>query len=220
MYILKAILATLILVSSYAIADIDKPNYGQNMNIHKAALSYWNSDAQQDYLDACTPQKINDIEQLVSKKLPADFIAFLTQHAGVDTGIGTIDEPIGFFVAHVVNGTRFFAGLEVSIYTTGISTFATCEDMMSAYAILTGESPHFDAGSRIPEHMLPINTDSGEILLIDLSEENYGKIWLWYATEETWGSEHNKTLDFIANSFTEFIESLTSLALAEKLIFP
>jgi hypothetical protein len=188
------------------------------MNIDKAALAYWDSDAQQGYKAPCTPQQINAIEQLVSKKLPPDFVSFLTQYAGVDTGIGTIDDPIGFVVAQVVNGSRFFAGLEASEYSTGISTFATADEMIKTYTILTGDSPHFDAGPRIPDHMLPINTEN-EMLLIDLSDEDYGKIWLWYAIEETWGSEQNNTMDFVANSFTEFVESLTSLAAAEKRIF-
>lgn len=48
--------------------------------------------------------------------------------------------------------------------------------MAKAYIILTGESPHFEARARIPDHMLPIDTNN-DMLLINLSEGNYGKIW-------------------------------------------
>ncbi len=148
------------------------------MKIHNEALKYWNSKVQSEYQNPFTDLQIKNIEQLVSKNLPDDFVSFLKQYAGVDTGIGRIDEPIAFFVAKVLSGTKFFAGVEVKEYATGIDSFATFDEMAKAYNILTGDSPHFDAGPRIPDYMLPINTENS-MLLIDLSEDNYGSIWLW-----------------------------------------
>jgi hypothetical protein len=138
------------------------------MKIHNEALKYWNSKVQSEYQNPFTDLQIKNIEQLVSKKLPDDFVSFLKQYAGVDTGIGRIDEPIAFFVAKVLSGTKFFAGVEVKEYATGIDSFATFDEMAKAYNILT----------RIPDYMLPINTENS-MLLIDLSEDNYGSIWLW-----------------------------------------
>ena len=183
------------------------------MNINKAALDYWNDESQK-YLSPFTKEQISDIETLVSKKLPDDLINFLTQFAGVDLGVGTINDPIAFFVVTVSKGTKFFAGIEADKYTVGIGRFSTFEDMFNVYTTLTGDSPHFDAEARIPDYMLPIDSDG--TLYINLSEKNYGEISLWEPIEETWGNEHNNSMDFVAKSFTEFIESLASLDEAEK----
>lgn len=81
------------------------------MDINNTMLKYWKSDAQK-YISPFTKLQINEIEKLISKKLPNDLIQFLTKFAGVDLGIGTIDDPIAFFVVKVSNGTKFFAGMK------------------------------------------------------------------------------------------------------------
>lgn len=141
------------------------------MDINNTMLKYWKSDAQK-YISPFTKLQINEIEKLISKKLPNDLIQFLTKFAGVDLGIGTIDDPIAFFVVKVSNGTKFFAGIEADEYTSGISYFSTFEDMVEVYKTLINDSPHFDAGARVPSDMLPLDSDG--TLFIDLSEKKYG----------------------------------------------
>lgn len=183
------------------------------MNLSKVILKYWRDDSQKN-ISPFTIDQFSKIEKLVSNKLPDDLIQFLSEFSGVDLGTGTIDDPIAFFIAKVANGTKFFAGVETDKYTTSISYFSTFEDMSQTYKRLTRNSEHYEAGPRVPAYMLPIDSDG--TLFINLSESDYGEISVWGPIEETWGNEHNNSMDFVAGSFTEFVESLTTWANAEK----
>jgi len=181
--------------------------------MNEKALKYWNSDVQDEFREVFTDAQLAEIEKLVSKKLPVDLKTFLKQYGGVSTGVGYLDDPVAFFVVRVQMGTS------VSEYSAGFSYFTSHEEMVRSYTILTGDSPHFDAGPRIPELMLPINNPSdNDMLLLDLSDKNYGKIWYWKAIEETWGSEDNNMLGYVAKSFTDFINSLGTWDEIEQLI--
>jgi len=175
------------------------------------ALAYWSSSTQKEFLEVFTDENFLKVEKLVSKNLPDDVKDFLKKYGGVSTGLGYIDDPIAFFIVRVPMGTA------MREFSTGFSYFASYDEMIESYTILTGDSPHFDAGTRIPEKMIPVsNPSDNNMILLDLSDKNYGKIWYWEAVEETWGSEDNNMLGFVANSFTDFIGSLGTLEEIDK----
>ncbi|MEX0676164.1 MAG: SMI1/KNR4 family protein [Pirellulales bacterium] len=60
---------------------------------------------------------------------------------------------------------------------------------------------------RIPENLVPIMDAMGDPVCIDLSEENYGKVYYWDRSHE--GIERDDRANLIADSFTEFLLSLT-----------
>jgi len=153
-----------------------------------------------------TDDELLQVEALIPAPLPADARSFLAEYAGVSTGIGYEDDPCGFFVVQAADG---------SMDTTGLSYFASCERMVSSYKILTGDSPHFDAGPRIPPRMMPISMSDNDLVLLDLTEDNHGAVWHWRGIEETWGSDDNNELGFVAASFTAFVDSLATLEEAD-----
>lgn len=71
----------------------------------------------------------------------------------------------------------------------------------------------------IPPKTVPIGYGSSgdEYYLMDLSDENYGRIWhKGEGTRATWGTEGNTILGFVAPSFTAFLAGLMTKDEAER----
>lgn len=59
-----------------------------------------------------------------------------------------------------------------------------------------------------PENMFPIGGTAGQdMILLELSPQK-GRIWYWPEREDAWGRGDNKTLGYVAGSFTDFINNL------------
>jgi hypothetical protein len=62
---------------------------------------------------------------------------------------------------------------------------------------------------RIPDNLMPIgSSDSGDLYLINLSGDDYGKIYFWDHEDEC-GKNCWDNIYFVASSFSEFLEKLT-----------
>jgi len=146
-----------------------------------------------------TEKELQTFESELGFSLPAQYRKFLSLTAGGDNDQCHI-ESLGFGIAYVGGVAQ-----ESKHPLSDLRFFYQIED-----------------GYRIPKDLLPIMDDGcGNIICIVVSGSNTGKIFLWcHETEllmydesgekfiKDYTSENSPNLDFVANSFLEFVGML------------
>jgi hypothetical protein len=142
-------------------------------------------------------EEIAEFERLIRAKLPEDYKQFLLKHNGGHPVMDTFDlvEPIN------KNNT-----------TVGVAWF---------YALYEGQACNLSlkfeiSRDRLPEEYIPIAYDSGGDLCIVVKGENYGQVHYWTTNWSVWNEEDYNYLYFVSNTFTEFINGLYELKLADN----
>lgn len=131
---------------------------------------------------------IREFEDLIKYKLPNDYKNFLLKYNGGRP------EPFIFKVEK-------FEGGENSIHTfLGFNRETESDNLLWSYNALK---------DRLPDTLLSIGySDTDDQICLDLSEKNFGKIYLWdYAGE--CGKDCLDNVYYIAPSFGELLNMLT-----------
>lgn len=125
-----------------------------------------------------TEVDVSHFEMSIAARLPDDYRAFLLRHNG------GYPEPAGFRGGD--ESVEFFFGL------------------WQKYADLNYET--LAHRGVIPAEMIPIASDAfGNCVLLEVRGPNRGRIWFW---DHEMSGDPAKSVSLLANSFTEFVESL------------
>jgi hypothetical protein len=134
-----------------------------------------------------------DVEQQLGITLPLDYKGFLLAHNGGQP------HPNRFPIAGNSSDTHALLGL----------LFGICKDKWGNLVDQVRESR-----DRMPPEFIPIGLDpGGNLILLAVSGPNKDKVYFWTHEEEADEGEPPTydNLYFIANSFTEMLDSLTTL---------
>jgi SMI1-KNR4 cell-wall len=135
--------------------------------------------------------KIKQFEKQVGVEFPEDYVKFLANFNGGEPKLDTFEYKLKDGRVWT-GGVRYFFGFNLD-QLQNIDFFASMR------------------GDRIPENMIPIGLDNGgNFILLTLSKQDRGKVYFWDHDEESEDNEPptNDNIYFVANSFTEFLESL------------
>ena len=65
-----------------------------------------------------------------------------------------------------------------------------------------------DGVGMLPKHLFPFTAGATrEYLLISLAPKDHGSVYLYFPSDDPWGTGENNYLGYIASSFTDFIEN-------------
>ncbi len=133
--------------------------------------------------------------------------------AAIEAFMGTsLPEDYKWFMTHV--GRRMLTDKQVDIRINGVwmeylDWFRDAIDVLTFTQMACDVDD--DGDSKIPPHLLVItNSISHDKLLLDLTTENYGKIWYLSCgiRERDWRNHNYEGLVLLANSFTHLLEQI------------
>ena len=163
------------------------------LTIPVATLAYWQRRA---FLPA-TPTEVVAMTALAKGRLPQDFLRFLANYGFV---LWEYTVPDTFDYVLDEQGQRIVAEASISYLHDANSLGRVLENVWMDDAA--------NGYPMIPQNVLPIGGTAGQdMILMEMEMEN-GRIWYWPFTNEAWGTPGNRTLGFVANSFTDFINNL------------
>ncbi|MEX0677565.1 MAG: SMI1/KNR4 family protein [Pirellulales bacterium] len=147
-------------------------------------------DRLQNCWDPISEDQLRQLEDNLEAEFPDDYRDFLLRFNAGDWSHLVITRVLhpGRFVDDVVLSSNY--GIIPDDRFTG-------SDIVNNAEVFSG---------RIPDTFVPIMSAWGDLVCIDLAEEDYGKIFYWNRYHE--GSDINLVY-LIADSFTEFLLSLT-----------
>lgn len=133
--------------------------------------------------------------------------------AAIEAFMGTsLPEDYKWFMTHV--GRRILSDSQVNIRINGVwmeflDWFRDAVDVLTFTQIAC--SVDDDGDSKIPSNLLVItNSISHDKLLMDLTKDNYGKIWYLSCGigEKDWRNHKYEGMVLIANSFTDLLKQI------------
>ena len=156
-----------------------------------------------------TIDEVLEAEETIGAKLPSDYVEHILKYNGghPDKDCYPLLEPLPYY--------NRITKTEDKSFDSGISWF---------YAIYEGEYESFLRGcrfngDRLPKGLIAIGRDSfGNLICISVGLGNYGKVYFWEYKgsvplgEEPWWDN----VFLIANSFTDFINSLYSRSIGRN----
>ncbi|WP_053332514.1 SMI1/KNR4 family protein [Candidatus Jidaibacter acanthamoebae] len=154
--------------------------------------------------DPITIEEILEAEGTIGAKLPSDYVEHLLKYNGghPDKDCYPLLEPLPYY--------NRITKAEAKSYDSEIAWFYAIHD--GEYSNLLREYK-FD-GDRLPKGLIAIGRNSfGDLICMSVGMGNYGKVYFWtlegsvqLGEEEPWWDN----VFLIANSFTDFINSLYS----------
>lgn len=143
---------------------------------------------------ALTREEWQKLENTLNVKFPNDYRQFMSLHNGGRP------KPSDFRITW--KNQNIAQGWKISM----VGDFFAVYDG-GAVNLLHSAKQYID---RIPNGMIPIANDpSGNLILLGTSDKNNGKVFFWlHDLEEEYDASDIENLGFIANSFSEFIDSL------------
>jgi len=158
-------------------------------------------------------EAINRLEAAVGARMPISYRNFLIDYgyvhngdptrlhiAGrIDMGTSVVNKPIVFTQITDIDSSEVDG-----VWRSGV--VESHEDLQEAVT-------EDEEGSRIPPDTVPIGIGSSDTegrFLLDVSEENYGRIWYWEFSFVDWGDVENQSLAFVAKDFETFIADIGS----------
>jgi hypothetical protein len=155
-------------------------------------------------------EPLEKIEADCDAALPEDYWDFAKTFGSISLSLGDIK-------THII---QYSIGNSIKRDWQWVLGIPDSEFVYEQYMLLSRDHPHYsDLGPMIPPKTVPIGYGSSgdEYYLMDLSDENYGRIWhKGEGTRATWGTEGNTILGFVAPSFTEFVAGLMTKDEAER----
>jgi hypothetical protein len=151
---------------------------------------YWVSSVQITSLcPAVTQAELQVFEHELGAEFPKDYLDFLLVHNGAKV------KPNCF-----VWNNKGHRNYNIVRYLFGLCELEWCS--LRAY--------QKDYSSRMPANLLPIGTDEDSSnICLSISGDDYGKVYFWDRHFEVLdGIPDNSNLFLLADSFTEFIDSL------------
>lgn len=147
-----------------------------------------------------TLEQIREAEKTIGVELPEEYKQYLLSHKGGHP------DPDGFRVQW--NGQDWAEGNEINSVAWMLAPYdGEDENFLDYYETHKG---------RIPDDTVPIARDPGSnLILLGTSGPNKGKVFFWqrdYEAEPGQGEVADySNVGFVANSFNEFINSLSDL---------
>ena len=146
-----------------------------------------------------TDRDIANVERQLGVSLPPDYAAFLREHNGghPEPSVFRVydEEPPAGSSSYTERVLAFFLGLSRDEYND-----------------LLDSAKFFE--NRVPPELLAVGRDVfGNLICLAVSGPNRGKIYWWFHEEEA-EEDEPPTYDniyFVANSFAEFLDTLTEL---------
>lgn len=150
--------------------------------------------------------QVAEIESKISSELPHDYREFLLRQNGGRPSSNTVVEYVAFRATWVVN-----ARLQ-KIAGEGLLAYLYSADKSSRVSWHEAYWGLVEVEQRIPLDTIPIGHDPGSNeILLGIRGISRGKVFFWlkdYASTNDDAEPTYENVGFIANSFTEFLESL------------
>lgn len=152
-----------------------------------------------------TESEVAEIESLFGQTLPEDYKQFVLTFGGVIFYDNTSDNvnsiPHNFIYTYSTDGfSQNFEGV--------IGSMSTAKGIMDAYKYMIDDADNETEESFFPPNMLPFAGDLEEnYLLLELGTDN-SRVWFWEDKPDAWGEAENTLVGFVANSFTDLLNSV------------
>lgn len=141
-------------------------------------------------------KNIELVENELNSKIPHDYLSFI-----IETGAITFNKPIKAKTIEKIPVTDNKNQISVDNFFDFYGDKASVLQILSTFK------------SNIPHYVLPIcEGEAGDLIVINLSKDNYGKIYYWHHEHE----DGIKGLYLIANDFNQFMTSLFIEKLSES----
>ncbi|MFH1897550.1 MAG: SMI1/KNR4 family protein [Candidatus Desantisbacteria bacterium] len=137
----------------------------------------------EDFEESLSMENLKRAEETIVATLPEEYKQFLMKYNG----------------GRAFNIKQFGGGLDFEAITDGDDN-----NFFGTYNSLKG---------RIPEDTVAIAIDpGGNYVLLGIKGPNRGKVFFWmldFEDREEWEAPYESKVDFVANSFNEFLDSLS-----------
>ncbi|CZF85777.1 MULTISPECIES: SMI1/KNR4 family protein [Grimontia] len=148
-------------------------------------------DGETPELFCSTEEQVLAVEAFLNTKLPQDYRWFLRNV-----------------------GRRLIEDQRIEVRVNGISLefldwFRDAVDVLT-FTMMASDVDD-DGDARIPPNLVVMESSiSRDLLLLDVSENNYGKVWYMngYQGEKDWSGHNYEGLVLLADSFTELLEKI------------
>jgi hypothetical protein len=163
------------------------------LKIPVATLAYW----QRRAFAPATLEEVAAMNALAQGRFSADFLAFLKDYGFV---LWEYTVPNTFDFLREENGQRIVSEAAITYVHDPNSLDRVMgsiwlDDAANGYPML-------------PNNMVPIGGTAGQdMILMEMTPDN-GRIWYWEFSNDAWGTGSNRRLNFVANTFTDFINNL------------
>ena len=149
-----------------------------------------------------TPADIALVENTLGIKLPADYVAFVTRYGFVEFGRDEPERRSMFSYVIEENNQRVTRQCDISF-------LFDADKLAPRYRYMTTtDNPHDETRPAIPPGYLPVGSDAGHSAIVLDIAANPGQVWFWPYNDDRWGLGDNVALGFVADNFTDFINSL------------
>ena len=165
------------------------------LKIPVETLVYWQS-REGDFKKA-PPDIVAAIAAMGHGRLPKDYLEFIAAY-GFPEWEYTIPDSFD---------ARTDEGGQVIVEARAISHLWPLDSLAAMTRNIWRDEPQ-NGYPMLPGNMFPIGGDPGQDLVLIEMEPDNGRIWYWRAVPDVWGTPGNRTLGFVADSFTDFINNL------------
>jgi cell wall assembly regulator SMI1 len=148
-------------------------------------------DRLQDCWDPISEDQLAQLERDVGSRFPSDYRDFLLHFNG------------GYW-SHVVKSRALRPSRTLNEIPISANLGCVDDDRFTSDDIRSDKAAYAD---RIPDSFVPIMDAMGDPVCIDLAPEGYGNVYYWDRSDE--GVDRGNRANLLANSFGEFIDSLT-----------
>ncbi len=165
------------------------------MQIPVETLAYWQ--ARQGDFDIAAPADVAAIQLLAQHPLPGDYLQFLANYGYVEWEY-TIPDHFE---------TRVDDNGQTTVQLRLISHVWSPDAIERMVKTIWLDDPA-NGYPMLPKGVFPVGGTPGQdLILLELEPQN-GRIWYWRFNNAAWGQPGNQKLEFVADSFTAFINSL------------
>ncbi|GHC69462.1 SMI1/KNR4 family protein [Limoniibacter endophyticus] len=165
------------------------------------------------YFEESTDEDIKALEGEVKAELPQDYKEFLKEYSTVLARIG---DGANYF-------TMTYQGKDVITWDATLIPWAKLT-LLATRTLRKTMATDSTVGPRIPAGLVPLTIDNQSTLLIDIRDDEFGKVWyLPKIKRQTFGTNAYDWNDigFVASSFTTFLSELdTKEELVAKYRYP
>jgi len=147
---------------------------------------------------------LNQIELAMGTNLPEDYKAFVSKMGPVSFG----EDGVTFDVEWRRVDKKAMALGEDEDFEDDfmLLVLSDVDDVREHIDWLHAISGNYDP--MVPRDFFPFSTGaSREYFLMSLAKEDYGAVYLYFPSDDPWGTSENNYLGYIASSFTDFIEN-------------
>jgi hypothetical protein len=158
-------------------------------------LAYWQS--REGNFKKAPPETVAAVALLGGGLLPKDYLSFIGTYGFV---------PWEYTIPDSFD-TRIDEGGQTIVQTRSISHLWSKAGMDRMLPNIWQDDPA-NGYPMLPRGVFPIGGTPGQDLILLEQEPQNGCIWYWRFNNAAWGKPGNQQLEFVADSFTDFINNL------------